>query len=135
MNYSTQTIVDFSYYISMVRDLGCYILYEPEQLLNLYEDQKHSLKIEMQVQSPINKVMLNNGEAGQKFRDGALAFYEFLHQKPSDSQNSPLLHPRLPYPQLPREIPRNQEDTSVGQRYCRWAQKGFATRRHPVGSH
>ena len=81
MNYSTQTIVDFSYYISMVRDLGCYILYEPEQLLNLFEDQKHSLKIEMQVQSPINKVMLNNGEAGQKFRDGALAFYEFLFEK------------------------------------------------------
>ena len=81
MNYSTQTIVDFSYYISMVRDLGCYILYEPEQLLNLYEDQKHSLKIEMKVQSPINKVMLNNGEAGQKFRDEALAFYEFLFEK------------------------------------------------------
>ena len=81
MNYYTQTIVDFTFYTSLVRDTLAYILYHDKDLVPLYNDQKHSLKIELEVNSPINKVFENNGENGKNIRNGLFAFYDFLFNK------------------------------------------------------
>lgn len=81
MNEYTEGIVDITFFTSLMRDTLAYIVYENVSLVQIYKDQQHGIKTELEIKSPFNQLLESNGETGKKFKEHLLKFYDFLFNK------------------------------------------------------